>query len=41
MIPFLRWALLYLGLGLALVYHLGLPSNSSGQSHVIFVYQQF
>lgn len=37
----LRYSLLCLGLALALIYHLGRPSDEAGRSRVTFEYQQF
>lgn len=41
MMRLLRYSLLYLGLALALIYHLGRPADESGRSRVVFEYQQF
>jgi|GEM_PF-4142801 len=41
MTSFLRWVLIYAGLGLALIYHLGKPADEAGRSRVVFEYQQF
>ncbi|MGE5476289.1 MAG: hypothetical protein ACM3Q1_06520 [Bacteroidales bacterium] len=41
MMRFVRWTLLYAGLGLVLIYQLGRPADESGRSRVAFEYQQF
>ena len=41
MIRFLRWAVLYAGLLVALLIHAGKPSDDGGGARIAFEYQQF